>query len=342
MTMVLMFSMLVGLNAQTAIQTSKVLDNVYVGVNAGVFTPLNLDNVFPLNTTLGFRVGKNFSPVIGVFVDDQVFFGNNDFALTEAKNIVRANHLTLNGDLNLTNLFSEYRADRKFEVSVVGGLGWLQMFNPGISEGDYPDDDLTARTGMKLAWNLGESRAHQFVVEPQVLWDLTATGHGVKFHEGHAQLGVTVGYIYKFKTSNGTHNFKTYDVGALNDEINRLREELAKKPTEVVREVTNTVEVPVTNTVEVAVGDLVVFFAQGSADLSDEARAALDKVTGKVNVVATASPEGGKNYNQRLSERRAEAVAKYLRDRNVEVVSTEGLGVVGRESGRVAVITVGE
>ena len=70
--------------------------------------------------------------------------------------------------------------------------------------------------------------------------------------------------------------------------------------------------------------------------------AALDKVTGKVNVVATASPEGGKNYNQRLSERRAEAVAKYLRDRNVEVVSTEGLGVVGRESGRVAVITVGE
>jgi hypothetical protein len=51
-----------------------------------------------------------------------------------------------------------------------------------------------------------------------------------------AQLHIGVGYTYHFKTSNGTRHFKVYDVGALQREINYLRENLEKKPKEVVKE----------------------------------------------------------------------------------------------------------
>ena len=341
MTMMLMFSMFIGLNAQTAIQTSKVFDNVYVGAAAGVYAPLDFDNVLPVNPALGVRVGKNFSPVIGVFVEDQVFFGNNHFAVVPAKNIVRANNLTLNGELNVVNLFDRFDENRAFDASVVGGIGWMYTFNPGIKESTYKNNFLTARTGVKLNWTVGKTKASQLFVEPEVLWNLTAN-HGVKFNKRHAQLGVVVGYIYRFKTSNGTHNFKTYDITALNNEINMLREELAKKPLEVEKVVEKEVVKEVEKVVEVPVGSYVVYFAQGSYDLSDLAKQTLDGVPAgaTVYIKGYASPEGSVRVNQTLSENRATAVADYLRNRGLSVDGTEGFGKTGDIQNRVAVITL--
>lgn len=341
MTMVLMFSMLVGLNAQTAIQTSKVFDNVYVGATVGVYAPLDFDNVLPVNPAVGVRVGKNFSPVFGMFLEDQVFFGNNHFAVTPAKNFVRANNLSLNGELNVVNLFDRFDENRLFDASVVGGIGWMYTFNPGIKESTYKNNFLTARTGAKFTWTLGETKASQLFVEPEVLWNLTAT-NAVKMNNHHAQLGVVVGYIYRFKTSNGTHDFKTFDVGALNDEINNLRAELAKKPTEVEKVVEKEVVKEVEKAVEVPVGGYVVYFGQGSYELSTLAKETLDAVPAGSTVVIKgyASPEGTVQFNQTLSEQRATAVADYLRNRGLTVDGSEGLGKTGDIQNRVVVITL--
>lgn len=74
----IMFALMLGMvsvNAQTALQESKLTDNISVGVNAGVSTPLSFNKVFPLNPTVGIRIGKEFSPVFGMNVEGTTWLG---------------------------------------------------------------------------------------------------------------------------------------------------------------------------------------------------------------------------------------------------------------------------
>ena len=61
---------------------------------------------------------------------------------------------------------------------------------------------------------------------------------------------------------------------------------------------------------------------------------------GTVVIEASASPEGTTKFNQKLSEDRANAVKSYLESRGVKVTKATGLGVVGNESNRIAIVTV--
>jgi outer membrane protein OmpA-like peptidoglycan-associated protein len=128
-------------------------------------------------------------------------------------------------------------------------------------------------------------------------------------------------------------------------EIDRLNDELAKKPkeVEVVKYVDRTDNAPVTNAVATTGTDTYVFFAFNSAELDDRAKAELDKIgqNGVYDIVAFASNEGNKEYNKALSQRRADAVKKYLEDRGCKINSAEGKGVVfGPTTGRVAIVTI--
>lgn len=53
-----------------------------------------------------------------------------------------------------------------------------------------------------------------------------------------------------------------------------------------------------------------------------------------------ASPEGPKALNDRLSQNRADVVAKYLQNRGVIVDEAKGQGVQGVTSNRLAVVYV--
>lgn len=327
-------------NAQEAIETPKLTDNMYFGVGVGATTPLNLDNVFPLNAAANVRLGKDFTPVFGAMLEGTVLFGNNDFKVA-GDNVVRA--LNLGGDftVNLTNLFLGYKEGKTFNLRTVTGIGWLQKFNAGISENKYDDDELTAKTGLNFAWGLGKEKAHKLFVEPAVYWNLTSQrGDAVTFNKNHAQLGVMVGWVYNFKCSNGTHDFKVYNVGAMNDEINRLRaqgEKVVEKEVPVEKEVVKEV------VKEVNASDIlaVVEFAQNSSKLTDSAKSTLDAISANnvVIVKATASPEGSKKYNKTLSQKRADVVKAYLEEKGVKVDSAEGLGVVSKESNRIAIVS---
>ena len=325
-------------NAQTAIQTSKVLDNTYVGIQAGVNTPLSFNQMFPLNEYVGIRVGKDFTPVLGFNVDAGVTL--NDHANGHTKGLI--NHFTshaaintinvgLNGTVNLMNLFGGYKGSpRIFEISTVTGLGWSHIYNKAAGITSVSDDDyLVAKTGADFTFNLGKKKAWQLYAEPAVVWNLT-NDNAVTFDKSHAYLQLLVGVNYKFKTSNGTHNFKTYDIGAMNDEINSLRAELAKKPKEVVRTVTNTVNVDNRT--------FVIFFAQNSDELTPAAKEVLDNISGTVDVTGFASPEGTSKYNLKLSERRANVVANYLKNKGVTVDIVTGLGVQGKATNRVVIV----
>lgn len=323
--MTLLFSSLVSVNAQIATQNSNALDNIYVGVTGGVSTPLDFNSVFPLNVNAGLVIGKEFNPYVGMNIEGLAMFNNNHF--DNAETFVKAVNVGLNGTLNLSNTFAGYKGTpRAVEFGLVAGFGWLHTW-------EVHANYLTAKTGVDVKFNLGKNKAHTIMLTPAVYWNLNKIGD-VKFNKNHTQLALNVTYVYHLKTSNGTHHFKTYDVGAMTADINELRarlDECEKREPKVVEKVIIK-EVPqkdTTNAVATAHSEWGVKFAFNSAELTDDAKATLDKVPAgaEVSLEGFASPEGNAKYNQKLSQKRADAVAKYLTDKGVKVKSAVGKGV---------------
>jgi len=330
-----MFALFIGAvsaNAQIATQNSNTLDNISVGVTVGATTPLDFNSVFPLNTNVGIKFQKDFTPSVGVQLEGLAFLNDNHFS--DIKTMVKATNVGLNGVLNLSNALCGYNgAPRFFEVSAVGGIGWLHSWNTS-------NNWLTSKTGFDLAFNIGKKRANSIVLSPAIYWNLSKTSD-VQFDKRFAQLGLNVSFVHHFMTSNGTHHFKTYDIGAMNDEINRLRGALD----ECHRQKPNTVEKIVERTKTVVVNEnnekWVVGFEFASDNLTDAAKFTLNQIGTNqvVDVVATASPEGTAEFNQKLSERRAKNVADYLTSIGVKVNSVIGKGV-DATSGRTAIVTI--
>ena len=335
--MVMLTVMLSSANAQIAYQKADFLDNVYVGLNGGVSSPLDFNSVIPFNAQAGVKVGKNWSPVFGTNIEGTAVFGDNHFA--DSHTFVKATYVGLNGTLNLTNLFLNYNPDKVFETSLEAGLGWIHNYHtPTPTNIDGHANYLGAKTGVILAWNIGNNKAWQLYAEPSVYWNLSKTDK-IQFNKHNAQLAVSVGVVYKFKTSNKTHNFKVYNIydytSALEEARDRIaaleaqNAELSKRPTETYNVVKETV---------VYSQDIItVSFLQNSAELTQDAKNILDKVSASlpVKVIGSTSPEGSTRRNSELSVQRANAVAKYLKSRGVKVVSAEG-----NEHGRIAVVTV--
>ena len=339
--MVMLTVMLSSANAQIAYQKADFLDNVYVGLNGGVSSPLDFNSVTPFNAQAGVKVGKNWSPVFGTNIEGTAVFGDNHFA--DSHTFVKATYVGLNGTLNLTNLFLNYNPDKVFETSLEAGLGWIHNYHtPTPTNIDGHANYLGAKTGVILAWNIGNNKAWQLYAEPSVYWNLSKTDK-IQFNKHNAQLAVSVGVVYKFKTSNKTHNFKVYNIydytSALEEARDRIaaleaqNAELSKRPTETYNVVKETNKETVVYSQDI----FTVSFLQNSAELTQDAKNILDKVGTSlpVKVIGSTSPEGTTRRNSELSVQRANAVAEYLKSRGVEVVSAEG-----NEHGRIAVVTV--
>ena len=336
-SIVLMLTLALTISAQTAFQEKKVLDNTYVGVNAGVTTPLTFNQTFPLNSTFGVKVGKEFNTVFGVNIEDQIWFGSNyskssvgTVSHYSYHNAVRTNNLGFNATLNVTNMFLGYnKTPKTFEIRIVSGIGWLHGFNNGEDVNDF-----SAKTGLNLALNT--SNGNQFFVEPNIFWNLTENSK-TEFNKNFAQLGLTVGYVYYFANSNGTHSFKTYNVGDLNKQINDLKKELSDKKDDVKL-------VTIHDTVQISTDSdkvVTVYFLNNSYTLDKAAKTNLDKFTSKDNVTINAYSDelGTDQYNQILSEKRAKAVSDYLSTNKVSVKKTESFGEHGSTIARIVTIT---
>ena len=366
-------TMAVSAQAQTVTE-SKTFDNFYVGINGGVATKATGHAWLKgLNPNAGLRIGRWFTPVFGLAVESNAYFSNKPYKSTGTA--VRFLNSSLLGTVNFSNWFGGYKGEpRCFEVVGLYGLGWGHLFGtPERLFLDYYDlyparkqithrNNLTSKAAIDLVFNLGEKKAWQFYVEPSITWGLNDEvydggypiaylGHStMQYNINKAYVQLNAGFIYKFKNSNGTHNFTVAqlrdqaEIDALNAEINRLRGELAQKPKEIVKEVEVIKEVAGKDVVrEVKVEDLVfVTFAQGKSELTADARKALAVIQpGKhVQIVGTASPEGNPELNQKLSQARADAVAQYLLTRGVAVDEATGKGVQGTTSNRLAVVYV--
>ena len=368
-------SMAASVSAQTVAE-SKTFDNIYVGINGGVATKTTGHKwLSDLDPNAGIRIGRYFTPVFGLAIEGNAYFSNKPWSSTGT--VVRATNASLLGTVNLSNWFGGYKGEpRTFEVSALYGLGWMHVFTNDkavTAATENQRNRMTSKAALDFAFNFGSAKQFQFYVEPSINFAFLGKSHshnvavtpaGLTFPEYNVNYGykataqagqpayninnsfvqLNAGLVYKFANSNGTHNFTIVtprdqaEIDALNAQINELRN---RKPEVITKEVVK--EVPSVKVKEFTVSDLVfVTFAQGKSALTNDAKAALNNVKEGVHVqvVGTASPEGSKELNDRLSQARADVVANYLKGRGVIVDEATGKGVQGVTSNRLAVVYV--
>lgn len=317
--------------AQKAIENSKFTDNWSVGGEIGITTPLDFNSVFPLNTNFGIKMEKDFTPSLGMQVEGIAFLNDNHFS--NLRTSIKASNLSLNGVLNLSNLFCKYSGSRRFfEPKLVAGVGWFHSF-------DEISNDMTAKTGMDMSFNLTKNRNHSVVLSPYVLWNLTQNNN-VQFNKNNAQLGLNVSYVYHFKNKNKTYSFKQHNIQEIEETIKDLRTELEKKTNDTLY----LKEKNVHTVIKFVPKQHVIQFAKGSYELTQESRNIIDEIrnVSKVVVIGTASPEGSADYNKHLSQKRADVVAERLKEKGIEIQSCIGKGVVNNSSNRLVIINVVE
>lgn len=325
-------------SAQTVTE-SKTTDNWYVGVNGGVASAMKGHALIKdLTPNAGIRVGRYFTPVFGLAVESNAYFKNTN-GYTNGT-VVNAINTSLLGTVNLSNWFGGYKGEpRFFEVSAVAGMGWGHIF--GTPSDATKDDHLTSKAGLDFAINLGKNKAWQVYIEPAVIWSLgggeLSSANNLKYNANHSNLQLNAGVVYKFGNSNGTHNFTIAqgrdqaEIDGLNARINDLRSDLNGKDAQLAakdRQIADLqkaldecnkkpkYEKPATAT------NLqpTVLFRQGKSVVDAAQYAPIELIAqymknhpdANVEIKGYASPEGSKEFNQKLSEKRAEAVKNIL------------------------------
>ena len=314
--------------------SSKFTDNVSVTVQGGVLT--SFDNFYSGHTAMApialVGVDKYVNPWFGVGVEARTLIGTGNGSYN-TKTVFDWVNLSGYAKFNVLNMFNYNGERRTFEPVVYTGLGW------GHSTACLHTNQATYRAGVELNLNLGKEKAWGIVLNPSVVWG-GMTDYKLNKHNGSFE--VTAGVIYHFKTSNGTRTFtkpRLYSQSEI-DALNARIKELDSRQVAVKEVIKN---VPATNStasINVVEKTYIVTFAKSKADLTNAAKANLDKITGTVVIEASASPEGTTKFNQKLSEDRANVVKSYLESRGVKVTKATGLGVVGNESNRIAIVTV--
>lgn len=345
------------ISAQTVLE-SKTFDNVYIGINGGLATKATGHAwLKDMNPNVGLRIGRNFTPVFGLAAESNVYFKNTNGHTTGT--VVNGMNTSLLGTTNLTNLFGGYKGEpRMFELTALYGLGWGHVF--GHPTENYKADMLTSKAALDFGFNLGQKKAWQLYIEPAMIWALNGNGYqGVKYDVNRASFQLNVGLVYKFKNSNGSHNFVVAElrdqaeIDILNNKINDLRSELAGKDDEIAdmdRQIAELKQqlADCQNQTTTACERLqpVVIFRQGKSTIDRAQYASIELIAkymkdnqdAKVEIKGYASPEGSAKFNQKLSQARAEAVKKALVKRyniSADRIEAKGMGATNKLSERV-------
>jgi outer membrane protein OmpA-like peptidoglycan-associated protein len=236
---------------KTAVTANKAGDNWYIGINAGVATPMNKFRVNlggaedygfmkGVSPEFGVRVGKNLTTVFGLALDINNYFGNKSDSKSTfgSKTFINSTDFDILSTWNLSNLFGGYLGQpRKFEVIALAGGGYSRAWA-------QKQGGINAKLAFDLALNLGAAKQWQVYLEPGVVLGQPYPHYANPFRKTeflfngkkwNGAFSLKLGINYKFGTSNGTHNFKIEElrdqaeIDALNAKINELRGDVDAK-----------------------------------------------------------------------------------------------------------------
>lgn len=340
-------------SAQTVVE-SKTFDNFYVGINGGFNVKTTGSHGWlkrqSWNPNLGVRVGRYFTPVVGLAVESNLYLSNK-YGTDRGSfgTFIRTMNTSVLGTINFSNWFGGYQGEpRFFEVYGLYGLGWGHVFgskkNANFQRvyGGVHDNFLTSKAAIDFAFNFGKDKQWQAYVEPALVWAIGGNdrapeyGNAVRYDIRHSFTQLNLGIIYKFKNSNGTHNFKIAElrdqseIDALNSKINDLRNDVNGKDSQLaakdrqISDLQKALDDCNSKKAESVNNDgslkPTVLFRKSKSVVDKSQYTAIKMIArymkqnpdAKFEIKGYASPEGTAEYNQKLSERRAEAVKKIL------------------------------
>lgn len=343
-----------GVNAQERQRyiSEKASDNIFIGAGAGISSIIN-DGFNTPTFNFNFSLGKLITPVFGVRGQVGGLWYSLDQQDTQYHAYcVKGMDINLDVMVNVINLFADYNPNRKFDVYAFGGptMNVTRAVDASISyDGNNNGQQINnyhrhglkgrlgATVGLGAAYNINKKWAinleGRFGATPSIFGDASDCRKAEAFSRWN--LGAT----YTFGGKKFIPASAKVDKDALNEEINKYREELAQSQAELenTRMALKNAEgktVEVTKEVQTA-GTRAIFFKIGSAKLDDY---------GKVNIklaakTLKANPDkkykvagyadkatGSAALNQKLSEKRAQVVYDAL---IAEGVNKEQLELVG-------------
>ena len=346
------------MNAQTVLE-SKNFDNWYIGVNGGANVPAATFEFDDMNFQAGLRLGRWFTPVVGLAVEGQTFFGNKGGLEFNTKTFPKVTNLSLLGTLNFNNWFGGYAGTaRPFEIIAIAGLGWMRDWC-------YKDNAMSSKIGLDLAYNFGSDKQFQLYLEPALVYNIADAGiDRVAYNINRALFTASLGLNYKFGNSNGTHNFKIAElrdqaeIDGLNAQINGLRADANAKDGQIAANAKTIADLKAkiaeceARPVEVVqpksnVLQPTVIFRQGKSVIDPAQYASVEMIANymknhpaaKLTVTGYASTEGTAELNQKLSEQRADAVKNALVKKYkiaADRITTEGFGATDKFSDELA------
>ena len=346
--------------AQKALENSTTFDNWYVGMTGGASVKTTHTAILRnLNPNAGLRIGRHFTPVFGWAIEGTAYARAKQFSAT-SKRIKSINGHVL-GTVNLSNWLGGYLGKpRCIEFVAVAGPGLNHVF--GQREG-MPNNDLTVKAGLDLTFNLGKARAWQLYLEPAICYNLDRYER-TTLKSDYSALQLMAGINYKFKNSNGTHNFRLgemrnqAEIDQLNNQINELRQAnetkekqmredaktitLLKNELNAAQEAAKNVKPEIVQQVvkQVVNNNVLqptVIFGLGKSTVDAAQMASVAMIAkymknhpeSRLLIKGFASPEGNPELNQRLSEKRAQSVKDVLVSRygvSADRLEIKGMG----------------
>ena len=354
---------------RTTVTANKAGDNWYAGINAGAATNMHKfgeTGFFKgFSPEFGVRIGKNLTTVFGLALDANAYFLNKEDGKSTfgTKTFIDATDFDLMTTWNLNNAFAGYKGQpRTFEVIALVGGGYSRAW--AKHEGG-----INAKAAIDFAFNLGANKAWQVYIEPSAILGEPGVQYANPFYrvgdpkKYNGTFSLKAGVNYKFGCSNGTHNFAIEqlrdqaEIDGLNAKINELRADNQAKDSKIAADgrtiqdlkaqlaacqARPTAAAVVAAPVETVLQPIVIF-RQGKSTIDAAQYASIEMIAkymknhkdAKVKVQGYASPEGNKELNQKLSEKRAEAVKTALVKKYkiaADRVTVEGLGATDKLS----------
>lgn len=325
---------------------NKFLDNWYFGINGGWEHQLGdpYMNSDKNGGLVGFELGKQATPVLGVS-----FQALTGFNTTYSVNALDELQFLINGKVNFSNLLLGAKEEpRLFEVEGFLGVGGGREFFAARQRSD--NNYFLNRAGLSLNFNMGKEKQWTLSVRPALVTKLGDSD------PRNTNFELMAGLVYHFKNSNGKRYpsvmmaYSQADVDRLNGEINDMRrrnEGLEKEVADGKRKNEDLVSAlkdcnKIAETAKQQNFDMsmepVVSFRQGKDMVDAQQLSNIENIANymkkypevKLDVKGYASPEGNAQFNQKLSERRANTVKEILVNRygiEADRITATGMGV---------------